>query len=131
MQEEEHIFTTSVGEGRLQVRATAIRTANGLIVHILGGEHPHIGAVALAIPRPSLADPARMSATASVLTVIGHKEDEIVKPISESLAARLNQVVVVVAGLHVERASASEIQTLIHHSKEAAEALLGEVQRTR
>ena len=37
-------------------------------VVITGGEIPHLGAVALGIPRPSLRDPAVTNATMSVMT---------------------------------------------------------------
>jgi hypothetical protein len=66
----------------------------------LWGGVAHIGAVAMAQPRPSLADAARLSATASVFCYVGHKEDEVVKEVAERLAAGLNRKVVVAAGLH-------------------------------
>ena len=47
--------------------------------HILvsGGECPHIGCTVLAIPRPSLDGSGKMSSTASVLNVTGHKDEEV------------------------------------------------------
>jgi hypothetical protein len=54
----------------------------------------------MAQSRPSIADPSRLSATASVFCYVGHKEDEVVKRVSERLAAELGARVVVVAGLH-------------------------------
>lgn len=46
--------------------------------HILvsGGECPHIGCTVLAIPRPSLDGSGKMSSTASVLNVTGHKDEK-------------------------------------------------------
>lgn len=54
----------------------------------------------MAQPRPSLKDPADMSATASVYTYLGHKEDELVKLVSETLSKKLDRKVVVAAGIH-------------------------------
>ena len=63
--------------------------------------NPHsIGAVAAAQPRPSLADPMRTSATASVFAYVGHKEDDLAKHAAETLAAALGTRVVVSAGIH-------------------------------
>ena len=47
--------------------------------HILvsGGECPHIGCTVLAILRPSLDGSGKMSSTASVLNVTGHKDEEV------------------------------------------------------
>lgn len=82
------------------IEASAVVIGEDLLVYIWGGERPHIGAVAAAQPRPSLADPARISATASVLTYPGHKEDEVVKRVAEALASACDRNVVVTAGIH-------------------------------
>ncbi|HAA04817.1 MAG TPA: hypothetical protein DCE18_15830 [Syntrophobacteraceae bacterium] len=64
----------------------------------------------MAQPRPSLADPARLSATASVFCYVGHKEDDVVKGVSERLAAVLDAKVVVAAGLHWDNLTAGGIE---------------------
>ena len=91
------------------VEAKAVRIGTDILVYIWGGERPHIGAVAAAQPRPSLADPDRRSATCSVLTFPGHKEDEVVKSVSERLSAALDTHVVVTAGIHWDHLGAGEI----------------------
>lgn len=83
-----------------RIYANARLIGPDVLVSIWGGERPHIGAVAAAQPRPSLADPSITSATASVLTYPGHKEDEVVKFASQELAAALDANVVVTAGIH-------------------------------
>ena len=77
-----------------------------------GGTKPHIGAVGVAIPRPSLKDPRKWSATSSVFTFVGHKEDALVKKISERLASHLKRNVVVTAGLHWEGIRSKEIKLI-------------------
>ncbi len=83
-----------------------------MLVSIWGGTHPHIGAVALAVPRPSLTNAHITSSTSSVLTRIGHKEDEIVKRVSEEMSAALNTPVIVTAGIHWEDLSEEGIETV-------------------
>jgi hypothetical protein len=60
---------------RLVLTMSAISMGEDLCVALYGGDRPHIGAVAISQPRPSLADPAVASATTSVVAVLGHKED--------------------------------------------------------
>ena len=57
--------------------------------HILvsGGERPHIGCTVLAIPRPSLDGSGKMSSTASVLNVTGHKDEEVCRYLAEKVSA--------------------------------------------
>ena len=93
------------------------------MVYIWGGERPHIGAVAAAQPRPSLADKERVSATASILTYLGHKEDVIVKNAAETLAAAVNTNVVVTAGIHWDRLKAPAIETILSLCHQLVEEL--------
>lgn len=103
-------FTLQVSSGRLKVEARCQEIGEDLLLSIWGGSRPHIGAVGVAIPRPSLKDPKRWSATSSNFTFLGHKEDELVRRVSERLAARLKRNVVVVAGLHWDGLKTQEIQ---------------------
>ncbi len=77
------------GRGRYALHAEALRLGPDVQVTIGGGGAPHVGAVAAASPRPSGIDPAKLGATASVLTFLGHKEDELAREMALYLAARL------------------------------------------
>jgi len=68
-----------------------------------------LGAVALSIVRPSIANPNINSASTSILTVIGHKEDVIVRKVGHSLASKVGKNVVVSCGIHVENITREEI----------------------
>ena len=69
--------------------------------------------MALALPRPSLRDKKKTSATSSVLTLLGHKEDVTAKTVSEALAAALKKNVVVTAGIHWDNLKAEEIEVIV------------------
>ena len=105
------IFKTQ--EGRFDLTASVTKVGQDVIVAIFGGERPHIGAVALADPRPSLRNPEATSATASVLCLTGHKEDAIVKSASERLAAAANRPVVVTAGMHWDNLRESDLNQIM------------------
>lgn len=98
--------------GGFLVEAMVQRLGGDLLVSIWGGA-AHIGAVAMAQSRPSIANPALLSATASVFCYVGHKEDEVVKTVSERLAAELGTKVVVVAGLHWDQLEPSGIDQVM------------------
>ncbi|MEW6447198.1 MAG: hypothetical protein AB1426_03790 [Bacillota bacterium] len=117
-------FTVRAGEGRYTVEVLATLTGEGLIVQVLGGEKPHVGAVALSLPRPSLSEPGKLKASTTVVPLYGHRDDEIARPVAEQLAIALGQPVVVVAGVHVDAATPREVELLLSNSHEAVKRLL-------
>lgn len=91
-----------------------------MVAVISGGTKPHVGAVAVAIPRPSLKDADRLSSTSSVFTLIGHKDDEVARQISEALASKLNRVAVVSAGMHIDNATDADIRKILQNAEKAS-----------
>jgi gallate decarboxylase subunit D len=122
-----HLTTT---EELFPVEAQACFIGNDLLVSIWGGEKPHIGATAAAQPRPSLSNEAgKISATSSVLTYLGHKEDMIVKMAAESLASVLNTNVVVTAGIHWDGLNTDAIEIIWNRCLELVEKLQDQLTR--
>lgn len=113
------------GEAPHRVEAAIVICGPDFAVAFGGGQAQHIGAVALGIPRPSLADSSAPSASVSVLCVTGHKEDELVRAAALELSAEFGCRVNVAAGLHVDNASAEDIRSL----SENYIAVLAEVKR--
>lgn len=109
-------------EGGFRVEAHCQKMGSDYLVSVWGGA-PHIGAVAMAQPRASLADPDRVSATASVFCYVGHKEDQLAKEAAEQLAAGLNTKVVVAAGLHWDRLTESAIRQVVKNVR----VMVGEI----
>jgi hypothetical protein len=106
------------------LKAQCLQAGPDVLVLVTGGDRPHIGAVAAATPRPSLADPARASATASVLCYVGHKEDELAKGLAEFLAAGLGVRVVVAAGAHWDGLEPRQIEIVRQNARLLGEMLL-------
>jgi len=105
-------FQVEVAKGRLKIHGLVQAVGQDILVAVWGGARPHIGAIGIAVPRPSLKDPKRRSATSSNFTFVGHKEDALVKEISERLAAQLERNVVVTAGVHWEDITSREIRSV-------------------
>ncbi len=112
-------WTAKVSKGQLTIHAFIQQMGQDILVSIWGGTHPHIGAVAMAVPRPSLKDSKKVSATSSNFTFVGHKEDLLVKKISEKIASRLKTNVIVTAGIHWDKLPPNKIETI----EELTEAL--------
>jgi hypothetical protein len=100
---------------------------NDVLVILYGGRE-HVGAAAMAQPRPGISDPQQIGATSSVFTYVGHKEDIIAKSMSEELARNLNKKVVVVAGIHWDDLNFEEIGTIADLCGELTKKVIAEVQ---
>lgn len=112
------------GSGKYRITAKVHVLDSGLTLTLYGGEKAHIGSVAVAIPRPSLQNPSIMSATSSVINLVGHKDEEVARPVAEKLAKKFGQVVVVVAGIHVENATAEDIDLLKENVEDVTLAMI-------
>jgi hypothetical protein len=117
-------FKLLCGRGNYQVHAHGRMIGNDLVLSLWGGSRPHIGAVAVALPRQSLRDPQKVSSTSSVFTLLGHKEDIIAKAFSERLSSALNRVVVVTVGIHLDRIDEKGIEKFIENCDRACGQVL-------
>jgi hypothetical protein len=120
-------FTTKTSEGEYDISASVRLIGRDLLVAIWGGDKPHIGAVAMAQPRPSLKDPEVTSSTASVFSYVGHKEDELAKATAEILAATLKTNVIVTAGIHWDNLPEEGIQRVIKNSEILVEIIMEKI----
>ena len=94
------------------VTCSAVKMGKDWNISIYGGDIPHIGALALGIPRPSLEDKSKISSSVSVLTITGHKEDVIVQKVAKILSSTLNGTVIVGCGIHIDNITFDDIQSL-------------------
>ena len=117
-------FTIETDTGAYDLTANVRMIGSDLLIAIWGGERPHIGAVAIAQPRPSLKDPDVTSSSASVFCFVGHKEDELAKAAAEILAATLNTAVVVAAGIHWDNLDDGAILNIVKNSEILVDLIL-------
>lgn len=124
----ESIRRFRVEEEGFLIEALVQELGGDLLLSVWGGV-AHIGAVAMAQPRPSLADPDRLSATASVFCYVGHKEDGVVKEVSEQLASALGKKVVVAAGLHWDHLTPAGIEQVKKNVQTLVKRIIAEKKR--
>lgn len=115
---------------RLLIELAAVKCGGDFNVTICGGARYHVGAMALGCARPPKKNVER-SANVSVVPVFEHKDDECARFAAKYLATRLNCVVAVAAGIHIDDASTEEIAELMALVKNAVERFADEVERDR
>jgi len=103
---------TSESNKGYTLQGTVITLDSSDIVVVVGGGRDHIGALSLAVPRPSLDDTNCISATTSVLTMPAHKDDEPAKYVGEKIAAATNRNVAVIAGIHYDNLAFADLEIL-------------------
>ena len=101
-----------------QIDVSVIEVGNELIAVVEGGDKPHIGSIAIAVPCLSLRDNSSPSSTVSVYNFGGHKDDRIASPLADLIARALNRVTVVLAGIHIEHAEEQDIDGILAQMSE-------------
>jgi hypothetical protein len=123
-------FRIKTEEAAYRLEASVQEIGNDLLIAIWGGDKPHIGAVAVAQPRPSLKDSSVVSATASVFCYVGHKDDVIAKESAEKLSAALNRNVTVTVGIHWDDLQEVGIKTVVENSQQLVNTIIAEISGT-
>jgi len=107
-----------------QVVISAVPIGDDLVVLVWGGEKPHVGAVAVGVPRPSLENSEITSATTSVYALVGHKEDDLARMMAQKIASTLKRNVILTAGIHVDNISADGIEVIETNCRKVLESLI-------
>ncbi|HCJ57872.1 hypothetical protein SDC9_94825 [bioreactor metagenome] len=116
----------SLEKERIKITMQLIGVGEDMCVIITGGDKPHIGCVTLSTPRQSLADKNIISATTSVLNLIGHKDDEVARYVSHKLSSALNKNVAASCGIHIDNAEKREIELIMKITEELTEMIINE-----
>lgn len=120
---------SSTGDGKLRVSAEARRIGNDLLIAIWGGTRPHIGAVSVSVPRPSLADSSKTGSTSSVINLPGHKDEAVARMFSEKLAARFSTHCIATAGIHIDHITENEITAVMDNCAELCQIIIQKLER--
>lgn len=116
-------MTYQVNRDAIALTAQTLPVGKDLCVLVTGGV-AHIGSVSAATPRPSLRDPAVMSATASTFCYPGHKDDRVGNLFAERLSAALGKKVVTLCGIHYDSLTPAQIEIVMVLASELLEDIL-------
>ncbi len=98
------------------------KIGDDIYINVRGGDHEHIGCAVMAVPRPSLSGDGTTSCTSSVLNLMGHKDEEILRPLAESFCRKHNVTTVCVGGFHIDDITDVQIQELRDRVKDFMES---------
>lgn len=86
---------------------------NDILIVIGGGQNFHVGSVAVAYPYNRGGKGQNISSSVSLITVRGHREDQLVLEASRRLSINMDKCVVLCAGLHIDDAKTGDIQKMV------------------
>ena len=100
-------YRVSQGRGRTKVKLLAHYVGSNLVVYIYN-ENAHLGAVAVGDY-----DHEEKRASSSVITLRGHRDDEIAKKQAHLIARHTKKPVCVIAGIHLDDITQDEIVKIL------------------
>jgi len=106
------ITSTVKVDGRITIQFMAVNMGSDLCIVICGGDRPHLGAAGLAQCHASHANPLEMSASVSVMTLLGHKEDQIASLVAARISRGIGTNVAVLCGIHLDDICKTEIESI-------------------
>lgn len=114
----------SFGKDNFLIEASFIKVGDDYVIVFGGGEKPHIGAVALGVPRPSLKKDGTCSSSASVICLTGHKEDLLARTAALELSKVFQHSVTVTVGIHIDNVAPESIGLVESHFKFLLEQII-------
>ncbi len=114
-----------IKQGRVEIIIKSMLIGNDLCIIISGGDAPHIGSITLSICRESLKDANINSCTTSVLNLLGHKDEKVIRYVAEKISPILEKNVVIIGGIHINKIKTKEIDFILNSLDEIVEQIIG------
>ncbi len=111
----------------IKIRLRAILLERGVVAALVGGSLQHIGAVALAIPRPSLDNPNKVSSSVSTLSVISHKDDLLAREYALKMSSELNTEISFTCGIHIDNPSLDQLNLIMSISDQLVNSCIQKI----
>jgi len=114
-------FEVTRGEGRNEVTLSAYHIGHDLVVCIYN-QNAHLGAVAI-----GEYDFKEERTSSSVITRLGHKDDEVARQAAHIICKTIKKPVCVIAGIHLDNITQEEIDQLLENVSGVVNQLIKEV----
>lgn len=115
-------ISASFGKDNYKITGEAVFCGDDVSFSFVGGTHPHIGAVSLAVYEPE-----RDSATVSTIAVYTHRDDQLASGCAKAASAALKCTVTVSVGIHIEHATAQELELLAGNFDQCCNLLMRKI----
>ncbi len=113
-------YELTKGEGRTKVNLSAHYMGNDLVLRMCN-DNAHIGAVAV-----GEYDHKEQRTSTSVITRLGHKDDAIAQEVAHLIAKQTKGPVCVIAGIHIDSATESEINKILDNARALTNEFISE-----
>ncbi len=110
-------------KGRFSVEVDVVELGDDLVVILGGSERPHVGGVSVSEMVDDINHPGRRTHTISSISLKGHKDEVVLRMLSESLSRATGKSVVAVGGVHWDGLSEEDIKDLMEFFREIAQEL--------
>jgi hypothetical protein len=117
-------FRFSKGKGRTKIELLAYHLGDDLIV-CLYNKNAHLGAVAI-----GEYDHKEERASSSVITRLGHRDDEIAKREAHFIAKHTQKPVCVITGIHLDNITKEEISQFLTQADGLITELVNELEKS-
>ena len=101
------------GKGKYRVWLKIEKLDAGVVCILGGGERSHVGGCVIAEPGKK----------PKVLDVEGHYDVQVLLPIAEAACRKYNMPAAALGGVHIDKATESEIQILVANCEELAKCI--------
>lgn len=120
------MIITEYGNEKYKICLEVLTTnGRGLNIFVTGGDTPHVGAVALAVPSANAAT-GETTCDINIITAYGHKDRFLAEKVADLVCRQTGEIVSVTAGVHVDDATGDDLRTLIENTMKATENFLGD-----
>lgn len=120
------MLTVEYGAGKHKITLEILTThGKGITILITGGDSPHVGAAALAVPSKNAAT-NEATCDINIITAYGHKDRFLAEKAADRICRKTGEIVSVTAGVHVDHASKADLQILMDNTMQATEMFLAE-----
>ena len=114
----------TIRNGLYSIEFRVIRSGSDVVLHLDGGDRPHVGAVSLATY-----DEEENCTTAKTLVVGNHREDDLTERVASVIAQELRCTAAVVAGIHFDQLDRAGIDAIRRLADEAGLRAIAWIQR--
>ena len=114
------MISFNITESGFEIQVTMIEIEDDMLVVIIGGDRPHVGAVTVA----QGFEKSNSRGTVTSISVPGHKEKALIEKPAKILAQETGGTVAVVGGVHYENIGKKGINLICELGIRAAERIL-------
>lgn len=114
---------------KLKLKVSVTQAGSDISICIYGGDKPHIGSAALAVPHLGITEKNEKSSTVSVINVVGHRDGRVAEYCAKKISGYQECVVAVSCGIHYNDFDENIKNRLFESLDELCEEMIKRIQK--